>query len=411
VKWGFPAPKNVWPRYLVVQTGDEFRAGHVQGPHAHGARIRTNSSKAASSRCYRGSALGQCFPLRCVVRWALAQESASAAAINEGVRGRLHRQRTSSAPTSPSTIVFALGAPAAYIVGRGDRAPSRASRGNRGHGPPPQAAVLPCRDRAVPEAPRIVNNVETLANLPWDRSARRRGVSPHSAPRASKGHAHVRRVQATSNKPGVYEVEYGVTTFRDLIEAPILLRGGVRNGKKLKAFIPGGASAPWVLRRAPRPAARGRPPSTRAGSMLGFRRHRRDGRRPPTSCVLAIASCAFFAKESCGKVPRPAARGTSLAREDPCKRINRRPTARPGTTSTCCSTSATNISPGNQLAAPGRPRSARSVPFRPFSPDRIPRLRPLSVHEFEGVHRRPGRDDRADERARVQGTRGRGPVA
>ena len=45
-------------------------------------------------------------------------------------------------------------------------------------------------------------------------------------------------------QPGVYEVEFGVTTFRDLIYAPVYA-GGIRGGDELKAFIPGGASAPW----------------------------------------------------------------------------------------------------------------------------------------------------------------------
>jgi NADH-quinone oxidoreductase subunit F len=44
-------------------------------------------------------------------------------------------------------------------------------------------------------------------------------------------------------RPGNYEIELGMS-FRDLIEG---LAGGVRDGKKMKFFIPGGASAPWLL--------------------------------------------------------------------------------------------------------------------------------------------------------------------
>src|SRR3546814_20575536 len=43
-------------------------------------------------------------------------------------------------------------------------------------------------------------------------------------------------------KPGVHEVEFGTTTFRDLIYGHC---GGIRGNHTLKAFIPGGASAPW----------------------------------------------------------------------------------------------------------------------------------------------------------------------
>ena len=92
-------------------------------------------------------------------------------------------------------------------------------------------------------------------------------------------------------KPGVFEVEFGVTTFRDLIESP-LYGGGVRGGKALKAFIPGGASAPWFyeehLDLPLEPGAVGK-----AGSMLGSGRRRRDGRGhrrgeglPPGRAVL-----------------------------------------------------------------------------------------------------------------------------
>jgi len=43
------------------------------------------------------------------------------------------------------------------------------------------------------------------------------------------------------NRPGNYEIELG-TTFRELFER---WGQGVRNGGRVKAFVPGGASAPW----------------------------------------------------------------------------------------------------------------------------------------------------------------------
>jgi NADH-quinone oxidoreductase subunit F len=109
------------------------------------------------------------------------------------------------------------------------------------------------------------------------------------------------------NKPGVYEVEYGVTTFRDLIEAPIYC-GGVRNGKKLKAFIPGGASSPWFFEEhldLPLEKAT----VDKAGSMLG------SGAivvmDEDTDVVRACHRIVrFFAKESCGKCT-PCREGTS----------------------------------------------------------------------------------------------------
>ena len=44
------------------------------------------------------------------------------------------------------------------------------------------------------------------------------------------------------NNPGNYEIEMG-SSFGEFVET---LGGGIRNNKKVKAYIPGGASAPWV---------------------------------------------------------------------------------------------------------------------------------------------------------------------
>ena len=89
--------------------------------------------------------------------------------------------------------------------------------------------------------PTVVNNVETLAALPW--------IIAHGAPayaamgtEKSKG-TKLFSVSGHIARPGVYEVEMGYP-FRKFIEEDC---GGVANGKKLKGVIPGGASMP-VLR-------------------------------------------------------------------------------------------------------------------------------------------------------------------
>ena len=45
-------------------------------------------------------------------------------------------------------------------------------------------------------------------------------------------------------RPGVYEIVNGTTTFRDLLYGDEFCQG-IRNGNELKAFVPGGGSAPW----------------------------------------------------------------------------------------------------------------------------------------------------------------------
>ncbi len=89
--------------------------------------------------------------------------------------------------------------------------------------------------------PTTINNIETLANVPlvinngaeWYQDI---GAEGHNGPVLYGISGHV-------NKPGVYELPAGVPII-DLIEE---VAGGMRNGKKLKAVIPGGASVP-VLR-------------------------------------------------------------------------------------------------------------------------------------------------------------------
>ena len=202
--------------------------------------------------------------------------------------------------------------------------------------------------------PTIVNNVETLSNLPWIVDQRRRRVR-----RARRRDVHrargCSRCPATSNQPGVFEVEYGVTTFRDLIYAPEY-GGGIRDGHELKAFIPGGASAPWFFEEhldLPLEKADGR--QGRLDARLG--RHRRDGRDHRRGEGLPGASC--------GSSPAsPAASARRAAR------------ARPGSSRSCgASSTATagpsdldllldvcdNISPGLDLAA----QADHDLPARP----------------------------------------------
>jgi len=86
--------------------------------------------------------------------------------------------------------------------------------------------------------PTIVNNVETLCNLPviigmGGGTYAQIGTLNNTGTRVLSVSGHV-------NKPGCYEVELGKITFGELING---LCGGVRGGRKLKALIPGGSSA------------------------------------------------------------------------------------------------------------------------------------------------------------------------
>ncbi|HAM02552.1 MAG TPA: NADH-quinone oxidoreductase subunit NuoF [Acidimicrobiaceae bacterium] len=144
--------------------------------------------------------------------------------------------------------------------------------------------------------PTVVNNVETLSNLPW--------VMVHGAEAFTAlgaGRSTGTRLFALAGhveKPGVYEVEMVKTTFRDLV-FDASLGGGVPGGRAVKAIIPGGVSAPWFgPEHLDLPL--GQDEVAEQGSMLG------SGSvvvMDDTTCVVRAAwrITRFFRRESCGQ--------------------------------------------------------------------------------------------------------------
>ncbi|MBN1678757.1 MAG: NADH-quinone oxidoreductase subunit NuoF [Anaerolineae bacterium] len=86
--------------------------------------------------------------------------------------------------------------------------------------------------------PTVVNNVETLANVPWiivnGADAYKKIGTPESPG------TKIFCVSGHVAKPGNYEIPLGLT-FRELIYDHA---GGILNGKRLKAILPSGASGP-----------------------------------------------------------------------------------------------------------------------------------------------------------------------
>jgi NADH-quinone oxidoreductase subunit F len=88
--------------------------------------------------------------------------------------------------------------------------------------------------------PTIVNNVETLCNV-------KHIVAMGAAEFAKLGTPNNTGTRIVSlsgqvKKPGYYEIEVGKVTIGQLINDPAF-GGGLRDGRKLKAVIPGGSSA------------------------------------------------------------------------------------------------------------------------------------------------------------------------
>src|SRR5215471_6685038 len=140
--------------------------------------------------------------------------------------------------------------------------------------------------------PTLINNVETFAMVPgivlkggaWWAAQGKNGASGLKFLAVS---GHVRN-------PGVYEVPLGITAT-ELID----LAGGLRHGRALKAFAPGGASSGFL-------------PASMADTPLDFRALAAVGSMLGSGAVVAIAegTCMlelalnvgrFFRNESCGK--------------------------------------------------------------------------------------------------------------
>ncbi len=146
-------------------------------------------------------------------------------------------------------------------------------------------------------APTIVNNVETMSNVPWiilngGEAFAAMGEEKATGTRLFAVSGHVA-------KPGNYEVELAKNTFRDLMYDP-RWGGGIRDGNQLKAFIPGGASSFWFgPERLDMPLDETKVKGE-GGSMMG------SGSviaMDETACMVRASwrLVRFFQRESCGQ--------------------------------------------------------------------------------------------------------------
>jgi NADH-quinone oxidoreductase subunit F len=88
------------------------------------------------------------------------------------------------------------------------------------------------------QSPTILNNCETFASVPV--IIRDGGAAYAELGTPRNGGTRLLCISGHVNKPGVYELPLGFPMMRLINE----VCGGIRNGKKLKAVIPGGSSSP-----------------------------------------------------------------------------------------------------------------------------------------------------------------------
>ncbi|NBT28400.1 MAG: NADH oxidoreductase (quinone) subunit F [Gammaproteobacteria bacterium] len=141
--------------------------------------------------------------------------------------------------------------------------------------------------------PTTINNTETLASIP---PIIRNGAQWFSGMGvANAGGTKIFSVSGHVNRPGNYEVPLGLP-FKDLLE----MAGGVLNGGRLKAVIPGGSSVPVVPGDLMMTATMDYDGLSKIGSALGagsviVMDH--------TTCMVSVLEriSYFYYVESCGQ--------------------------------------------------------------------------------------------------------------
>lgn len=142
--------------------------------------------------------------------------------------------------------------------------------------------------------PTIVNNVETLAALPFIINE---GALAYAAigTEKSKGTKLI-SVCGHVNKPGVYEIELGMPLAGFLASCA----GGTLNERPLKAVIPGGSSVPVMTAKEALKSALSYESLEENGSMLGS-----GGMivMDESTCMVRVLSdiAKFYHHESCGQ--------------------------------------------------------------------------------------------------------------
>jgi len=162
---------------------------------------------------------------------------------------------------------------------------------------PPFPAVI-----GVFGCPTVVNNVETISALPW---ILHNGADAYAAIGTDKSKGTMLfSISGMVERPGVYESAFGVNLWDFIAQAT----GGVKDGKKLKAVIPGGSSSAILTADEARNVKLDYESIAAAGSMVG------SGAimvLDEDTCVVKALEVVlrFYAHESCGQCP-PCREGT-----------------------------------------------------------------------------------------------------
>lgn len=276
VKWGFLAKGTGKPVYLICNA-DESEPGTFKDrqlmqydPHLllEGILISCHAVGAKAAYIYiRGE-----MPAAANILLNAIEEARTKGYVGKGVEIYVHRGAGAYICGEETGLIESL---------EGKRAYPRIK--------PPFPAVV-----GLFGCPTVVNNVETLCNVPFIVKNGAAWFKAMGVP-GSTGTRLV-CVSGPVKRPGYFEFEMGKLTMRQLIED---LCGGLENGRKLKGVIPGGSSMP-IMKADNIDVALDFDALAKAGTMAG------SGGVIVIPEDVAIVDAAlnvaqFYAHESCGQ--------------------------------------------------------------------------------------------------------------
>jgi NADH-quinone oxidoreductase subunit F len=291
MKWGFLPKGDPRPRYLVINA-DESEPGTYKD-----RRIIENDPHMLIEGCILASyAIGahDCYIYVRGEFW--SQQNVLRQAVQEAYnKGFLGARCFGTDFKLDITVHSGAGA---YICGE-ETALLTSLEGERGY--PRLKPPFPAT-HGLFQCPTVVNNVETIANVPWivrnggDAYAKvgKYVVGPDGRPQIDSRGTRLMCASGAINKPGVHEIPLGITLMEYIDE----YCGGVKG--ELKAAIPGGSSCPILTADEARSVEMTYESMAKHGTMFG------SGGLividEDTSLVWALHNLLrFYSHESCGQ--------------------------------------------------------------------------------------------------------------
>lgn len=295
MKWSFIDKKSAKPKYLVCNA-DEGEPGTFKdrflmqfNPHIliEGMVLASYALGANTAYIY---IRGELFYVLNILEKAIAE------AYQNGFLGK------NILGTGYSLDLYCHPGAGAYICGE-ETALIESLEGKRGNPrmKPPFPAVA-----GLYWSPTVVNNVETLAAIPWiinngGIEYAHLGIGKSTGTKLISASGHI-------NKPGVYEIELGLPVEEFIFSEQYC--GGMKNGKKLKAVIAGGSSVPILPAELILKTAKGEPRLMSYESLAdgGFTTGTMLGSggfivMDETTCIVKnlLNFTEFYHQESCGQ--------------------------------------------------------------------------------------------------------------